>query len=227
MVNKVGRPKINITSRTISMRLADADLIQFDEYVETVKDQKQFKKFEAGRWVTNITAISKDLILRGLNKNTFETTNDLIDSLVEKRVDEETEDAVKKLNSFGFNDKQKNNLESHLSFNTAIIQDVVRNIHDDQTSFTSTIISLVNKMSNQVEKNNTVMDLENKIKELEENNSIMELENKIKALEENKLFDEKELDRAYGLIQTLRGEAEERKILFAELTNKNKVGELK
>lgn len=201
-------PIKNIIRESYNVSLSNDELKLFQEYSETVKEKYQIKK--NGRWQTNHTAIIRDLIKNGLNKNVFNTTDELVNALVEKRVDEETEDAVKKMNSFGFNDKQKNNLESHLSFNTAIIQDVVRNLHDDQTAFTSTIISLVNKMANQVEKNN----------------SVMVLENKINALEENKLFDENELDRAYGLIKTLRDEAEERKILFAELTNK-RVGESK
>lgn len=202
MANKVGRPKINITSRTISMRLSDGDLIQFDEYVETVKDQEQFQKLEAGRWVANITAISKDLILRGLNKNTFETTDELIDAQVEKRVEEETEDAVKKLNSLGLNDKQKNNLESHLSFNAKIIQDVVQNIHEDQTSFTSTILNLVNNIANKVETNNSIVDLHNKIKELEENT----------------IDDAKELERAYNNMRKMNEEIIKYKNLFEEFT---------
>ena len=162
----MARPKTNIQSKSISIRLTDGDLVQFNEYVESVKDQNKYMVVKLGKAKVNITAIVQDLVLSGMNKNTFGSTDDLIKAQVEKRVEEEENEAVKMLNGLGLNERQINNLDSHLSFNTKIIQDVVQNIHEDQTTFTSTVINLVNKMANQVEKNNKVMDLENEIKNL-------------------------------------------------------------
>lgn len=197
-------PIKNIIKESYNVSLSNDELKLFQEYAETVKEKYQIKK--NGRWQTNYTAIIRDLIKNGLNKNVFNTTDELVNSLVEKRVDEETEDAVKKLNSLGLNDKQKNNLESHLSFNTAIIQDVVRNIHDDQTSFTSTIISIVNKMANQVEKNNSIVDMENKIIKLEKEN--IELNS--------------ELDIVYKKSRSVNDTNVELKSVIVSLTNKIK-----
>lgn len=162
----MARPKTNITSKTYTIRLNNEDLVQYENYVEKVKRNEKYLVRKSGKENINNTAIIQDLMLSGLNKNTFGSTEELINAQVEKRVEEETDEAVKMFSSLGLNDSQKNNLEKHLSFNTNIIQDVVKNIHDDQTSFTSTITNLVNKMANQVEKNNSVLNLENEIQDL-------------------------------------------------------------